>query len=85
MGNKLHHYLMSSYLYYICNQSYLIDNEYDQLAKDLLMGWDAFEHPHKYLVTKEDLEAGTLYRLNESDYPNIVKSAAAQFYNLRRN
>jgi len=75
-GQVLQRFLMCSYMYYIKSKAVLPDEEYDQMAKRLLKEWDTFEHPHKYLVTKEDLEAGTLYALKESDYPQIVMGGA---------
>lgn len=55
------------------------DTEYDDIAKELLKNWDIFEHRHKYLITKGDLEAGTLYTLTEDKYPEIVKGAFWQW------
>lgn len=67
---------MTSLLYYNYHISAISDEEYDQLARELLAGWDTFEHQHKYLVTKEDLQAGTLYLLGVNDYPMLVRQAA---------
>lgn len=72
----LQKYLMASYLYYIRYQSVMPDSEYDALAKQLLEQWDTFDHAHKFLVTPEDLKAGTLYSLKDEQYPMIVKCAA---------
>ena len=76
LKKALQKYLMASYLYYIRYQSVMPDAEYDQLAKDLLEGYDDFEHQHKHLVSKEDLKAGTLFALKEDHYPTMVKAAA---------
>lgn len=70
-------YLMASYLYYVHDMSLLSDALYDQLAKDMLARWDDLKHPHLSLITKDDLKAGTLFRLAEEDYPNLTKDAAA--------
>lgn len=75
-GKLLQKYLMASYAYYVKHESPMPDGEYDKLAKLLLKYWDDFDHPHKYLICKGDLEAGTLYSLRSTDYPNIVKCAA---------
>ena len=72
----LQKYLMASYLYYIRFQTVIPDAEYDMLAKDLLDGYDDFEHQHKHLVSKQDLQAGTLYALKDEHYPTMVKAAA---------
>lgn len=69
-------FLMASYLYYHTNQSLLSDGYYDELSKELLSRWDQVEHRHKYLITKDDLIAGSLYRLKEEEYPMLVKAAA---------
>lgn len=69
-------YLMTSYLYYHRNRSVIPDEQYDQLAKQLLLRWDTFEHQHKHLISKEDLQAGTLYHLREDQYPKMVVGAA---------
>jgi len=76
LKKSLQKYLMASYLYYIRYQSVMPDAEYDQLAKDLLEGWNNFKHQHKHLVSKEDLKAGTLFALKDDDYPLMVKAAA---------
>lgn len=72
----LQKFLMASYTYYIRYASVMPDAEYDQLAKMLRTSWPYFDHQHKHLVTLEDLNAGTLFRLKEEDYPEIVKQAA---------
>lgn len=69
-------FLMCSYLYYIRYQSVVGDEDYDGLSKLLRECWGGLEHPHKALVTLEDLAAGSLYKLREEDYPMIVKQAA---------
>lgn len=76
----LSRFLMASYLYYIWDISIMPDEEYDQLAKDLLDDWDNVEHIHKHLVIKEDLQAGTLYSLKDTDYPMMCQNAAISWY-----
>lgn len=80
-GLCLQWYLMASYLYYIKDISLLEDATYDQLAKRLLAEFDTFEHQHKYLINKADLEAGTLFSLLEIDYPKMIQSSATLAYN----
>lgn len=67
------YYLMSSYLYYHANAQVLTDADYDQICKRLLFEWDNISHPHKGLVTRADLEAGTGYAIK---YTNMIKGAA---------
>lgn len=87
LGKMLQKYLYCSYAYYILDESVIHDTEYDNIAKILLNNYNKFEHPHKYLVTIDDLEAGTLFRLSDDKYPNMVKGAAKlaiKEYNKRR-
>lgn len=69
-------FLMASYLYYHKSESLFSDAYYDELAKELLNKWDSIEHSHKYLIPKEDLIAGSLYKIKEKDYPSMCKGAA---------
>ena len=69
----LSHYLMSCYLYYMRHQSVYTDEEFDLIAKKLLEVWDEVEHPHKDLVSLEDLEAGTGYSIK---YTQFIEHAA---------
>lgn len=69
-------FLVASYAYYLRHVSLMSDESYDKIAKALLTNWDTFEHQHKYLVTKEDLQAGTLYALKAKDYPLIIRTCA---------
>lgn len=70
----LQKFLMASYLYYQLHISVIQDEEFDDLCRELLPLWDTFEHQHKYLVTKDDLESGTGYAIKE--YPLMVQGAA---------
>lgn len=69
-------WLIASYLYYKLDYSMFSDWEYDSLAKELLENWSTFEHRHKHLVSKEDLDAGTAYAVQ---YPGLVKGAALNY------
>ena len=64
---------MSSYLYYHADAQVLSDADYDEICKLLLFEWDNISHPHKGLVTRADLEAGTGYAIK---YTNMIKGAA---------
>ena len=79
MKNPIAKYLMCSYAYYKLDKNLIADQEFDQLAKDILENWDAIDHPHKYLLTKDMLEAGTYL----GEYPNIVKGAVGDY--IREN
>jgi len=75
-GKILQRWLMASYAYYCRDESLMSDTQYDADAKLLQKYWDQFDHQHKHLVTFEDLEAGSLFKLRQSDYPLMVINAA---------
>lgn len=75
-------YLISSYIYY-CRpwcQSPMTDEDFDKMCTVLLDNFDNITHPHKYLIDKESLKAGTGFNLKEEDYPLIVKHSAIVLY-----
>lgn len=67
--------LAASYAYYIMDRPILSDSVFDGMMKWALNNWDSLEHPHKYLITKEDLENGSLFGISLLEYPNIVKNS----------
>lgn len=71
-------WLIASYLYYVHDIALLSDGLYDEIAKAMLEAWDDLEHIHKHLITVEDLKTGSLFKLKGTDYPSMVKGAAAQ-------
>ena len=60
---------MCAYAYYEEDSPLISDQEFDELGKHILEHWDAIEHPHKKLLDKSMLEAGTYL----GEYPEIVK------------
>ncbi len=70
-------WLIASYTYYHHDMPLLSDGLYDEMAKAMLKAWDELKHPHKHLISRSHLEAGSLFDLPASAYPNIVKYAAA--------
>ncbi len=66
---------MCAYAYYELDEPLISDTEFDMLGKEILENWDAIDHPHKKLLTKEMLEAGTYL----GEYPNIVKGAVGNY------
>jgi NAD-dependent DNA ligase len=78
-GKLLQKMLMASYAYYQLHKSVMPDEEYDNICKLLLKYWEEFDHIHKHLLTKEDLEAGTLYAIPEWEYPLRVKFGAEKW------
>ena len=63
--------LLGSYIYYHKpHQSYLFtDTTFDAMCKFMLKHYDDIEHRLKHLITKEDLQAGTLFKLQDWQYP----------------
>ena len=67
-------YLMASYAYYWQDDPIMSDAAYDALCKDLDARWDSIEHPHKYLIDRDWLKAGSCL-LPRLDYPNMAVNA----------
>jgi len=80
MNNPIGKYLVHSYIYYQLDNSVISDGEYDKLAKYILEHWDDLEHPHKHLISKDALQAGTML-LKDDEYPTIVKDTARMVKN----
>ena len=76
-------YLMASYLYYHLDESLITDGDYDALAKLLLENYDVIEHRHKYLISKEDLRAGSCF-IREDEFPEITKSTALHLLAIKQ-
>lgn len=72
------YYLMASYLYYHVHDAIPImsDTDFDTLCKRLDKKWDRVKHPHKYIIDRSVLSAGTGFNMIESDYPSITKLSA---------
>jgi hypothetical protein len=69
-------YLMAAYAYYKDDDPIMADFMFDDLAKHLLETIDSLPaHPHKHLLTKDDLRAGTYL----GEYPEIVIGALEQY------
>lgn len=68
--------LTAAYLYHFYNRSFLDDVTFDKMCKFVYDNYEALEHPHKHLFTKEDMANGSLFHLKEDDYPTIVKTNA---------
>jgi NAD-dependent DNA ligase len=82
MKNPIARYLMSAYAYYEQDDPLITDTEFDMLAKYILHNYDVLKHPHKKLITKSDLSAGTYL----GKYPEMVKNAVSHFrLELRQN
>lgn len=69
-------FLITSFLYYCHDESVISDGLYDDICMALRDKWEEIEHPHKHLIDRGALDAGTGFYLSEDDYPNRVKFAA---------
>jgi len=76
ISHSIGRYLIASYCYYLYDKSIMKDSEYDLLGSDILRNWDTIKHPHKKLLSKAALKAGTAFHLKERDYPLIVVNKA---------
>ena len=74
-------FLMTSFAYYHYDISILTDEVFDKMCKYMLDNYELISHPHKYLVTKDMLGAGSGYNLTWSDYPQIVRVSTHRFIN----
>ena len=75
-------FLMASFLYYHCGVSLLTDEYYDGVCGRLLADYDSLTHPHARLISRDDLKAGTGYRLKLLDYPLVTRGAATHLANI---
>lgn len=74
-------FLMSCYLYYVEDVCVLTDAEFDAVTEELKKRWTEVTHPHKELISMDDLVAGTGYAIK---YPNSLIGAARAWYNMSR-
>jgi len=68
--------VIASYLYYHKYFSLLSDEDFDKMCSTALKMWDTGifnSHPLVHLVTRDDLQAGSLYTLKESDLTHMFK------------
>lgn len=75
-GQLVAYYLMASFLYYQHDISLFPDTDYDRLCERLRKKWNKIEHPHKRIVDRDALTAGTGYYIRIEEYPLVTQSAA---------
>ncbi|AHC30595.1 hypothetical protein CC53_gp178 [Rhizobium phage vB_RleS_L338C] len=68
-------YLMAGLMYYHFDNPILSDERFDQIGKTLLAAWDDIVHNHKHFVTKDELQAGSLF-LKIEEFPMMTRGAA---------
>ncbi|MTJ94013.1 MAG: hypothetical protein F8N36_14320 [Desulfovibrio sp.] len=69
-------YLMAAYLYYHEDVVIISDGMFEHLSAFLAAHWTAINHPHKALLSLEDLTTGSAYAIAREAYPAVVVSAA---------
>lgn len=70
-------FLINGYIYYVLGTNVISDKEFDDICKRLLDKYElveSSEHPHKHYITKERLEATSLYDVIK--WPRVVKHCA---------
>ena len=80
--------LMASYLYYHRYDSIFEDVDFDKMMSYTLKHYDNLEHKYKSLVTKDDLQAGSLFALPVDKYPMGIVRLAEHYsreYELYKN
>ena len=73
--NPISMYLMCAYSYYVEDDSIVPDYLFDEMAVWLLANWGDLTHPHKHLISEDDLKAGTYL----GEYPLQVKGAVNHY------
>jgi len=74
--NPISWYLMSAYAYYVQDEPMTDDHSFDYLCKALLENFDDLpNHPHKHLLTRDNLKAGTYL----GEYPNMLKDSVSHY------
>ena len=73
-GALVSHFLIHSYLYYVCDTPIISDAAFDEIVKLLDARWEIIEHPHKALIDRTLLKSGFYLQ-----YPLIVQHSAADF------
>lgn len=74
--------LMAALAYYEDDDPILTDACFDRLCRELAARWHAVRHPHRHLLTLDDLRAGTAYALDRDAVPSLVRAGLAS---LRRD
>ena len=69
-------FMMASYAYYQLNINLMSDYDFDFLVLRLRSEWDKVDHPHKKLIKKTNLDAGSGYDI---EFPSMVKGATADY------
>ena len=77
VNSAINFYMMASYAYYVLDDPFMSDVDFDWLVKFVKKNYDKINHPHKQYITKDVLDAGTA----PTHYPNMVIGATHSFIN----
>ncbi len=69
-------FMIASYAYYHLDSSVMSDYDFDYLVKRILENWEDIDHPHKDLIKKTNLDAGSGYDI---DFPLMVRGATIDY------
>lgn len=75
------YFLIASYLYYVRDVSIISDGLFDEICETLTLHWDDVEHPHKHIIDREALKAGSGYYITHDKYPGMTRASACALVN----
>lgn len=83
LNSMLSYWLMASYIYYHTEEaSPWPDDLFNKISLILLNSYEDISHPHKHLITKEDLICQTGFDI---EYPTVVKLCAMDWLEEENN
>lgn len=68
-------YMMACYAYYVLDDPFMSDADFDWLVKFVKKNYGKINHPHKQYVTLDVLDAGTA----PTKYPGMVVGGTLSF------
>ena len=69
-------FMIASYAYYHLDLNVMSDYDFDYLVKRIIENWENIDHPHKKLIEKSNLDAGSGYDI---DFPLMVRGATVDY------
>lgn len=69
-------FMIASYAYYHLDLNVMSDYDFDYLVKRIIENWENIDHPHKKLIKKSNLDAGSGYDI---DFPLMVRGATVDY------
>lgn len=68
-------FLSTSYAYYKEAETLISDEYFDRICKLIDEHWDNITHPHKYLINRDSLSAGTGFDIEFGLFPIQLQSS----------